>query len=503
MDFLDPKKRRAHHVRLMVGYVLVAIAIVLATVILIFQANGYGVKEGKVIQSGLIFVHTRPAAADVSLNGQSRGTTDARLTLEAGSYAIRLTRTGYRDWQRAITVEGGSVEHFDYPMMIPTQLTPVRLTNYQSAPPEMTQSPDRRWMLVQQNQAANQPVSYDMYDLKDPKKVAAAKTTISLPASVFSLPITVPQNIETIEWSNDNDHALLRHTNGTQIEYVLLSRKTPASSVNLTKALQLTPNQLISLQDKKFDHYFVHDITTHTLSTTTLTDPQLSPLLTNVLSFKSYGSDTITYVSEIFGKTDKVQLKLFQGRKQYMIRTIPASSSYLLALSRYDDKWLVAAGVPSEGRVYIYKDPAAALEAEPKLAPSSVAVLKLANPTNVAFSANSEMILAQSGTTFAVYDAEYDRSNLFKLDSPLDAPQTKAIWIDSHHLSYVSGGKVVVVDYDGTNYQTLGDQLPAVTPLFDTGYVTLYTLTKPDKVDSAKPDATVLSVTPLLTPADQ
>jgi hypothetical protein len=97
MDFLDPKRRRAHNIRLIVGYVLVAIALALATTILVYQANGFGVKQGKVIQNGLIFVSSNPSGATVNLNGQQyKDATNTRIVLQSGTYTMRLNRDGYR-----------------------------------------------------------------------------------------------------------------------------------------------------------------------------------------------------------------------------------------------------------------------------------------------------------------------------------------------------------------------------------------------------------------------
>src|ERR1035437_5316433 len=102
MDFLDPRKKRQFHIRLILGYVLVGIAIALATVILVYGAYGYSIntKTGTVVQNGLLFVDSKPGGANIYLNGASRNaTTAARLVLATGNYSLKLTRTGYHDWQ--------------------------------------------------------------------------------------------------------------------------------------------------------------------------------------------------------------------------------------------------------------------------------------------------------------------------------------------------------------------------------------------------------------------
>jgi hypothetical protein len=81
------------------------------------------------------------------------------------------------------------------------------------------------------------------------------------------------------------------------------------------------------------------------------------------------------------------------------------------------------------------------------------------------------------------------------MDAPFDAPQTKALWVDSHHLQYVSRGKVLMFDYDGTNRHELGVQTPGLPALFDTGYVSVFSV-------SPAAAGTVLNSTSLRLPAD-
>jgi len=69
MDYLDPKKRFRHHVMLYVGYVLIGIAILIGTLVLLYQAYGFGLgKNGTVIQNGLFFFSSQPSPADIYVN---------------------------------------------------------------------------------------------------------------------------------------------------------------------------------------------------------------------------------------------------------------------------------------------------------------------------------------------------------------------------------------------------------------------------------------------------
>jgi hypothetical protein len=510
MDFLDPKQRRSHNIRLIIGYVLLAIALGLALRILIYQANGLSVKDGKVVQNGFVFVSSSPSSAKINLTGQANGqtyndTTNTRITAQSGTYTLRLSRTGYRDWQRSLTVQGDSIEHIDYPLLVPQTLNTAKLTDYNAPPPLSTQSPDRRWILNQQPGVSG--AAFDVYDLKDNKKVSSLKTSITVPTSLFGINQDGAQSLELVEWSNDNDHVLLRHVVGDQSEYVLVSHKAPETSINLTKQLQLTATATLTLQDKKFDHYFVLDpASSGALSTIALDGTKATPavpVLTDVIAFKSYGTDTILYATNTGASADKVAVRMLQDGKSYTIRQVAKSPTYLLELSRYSNHWYAAVGVASENHVYEYKDPVEALQADPSQSLMPVDVMKVTAPNYVAFSDSSQYVAVENGQDFSVYDAENDRSHTYHVNKPLDAPQVHATWMDGYHLRMVSGGTVTMFDFDGTNIQSLEPALPGYLPFFDTGYQTSYAIDAPKGSTGTSAIQAEFGATPLRTPEDR
>lgn len=494
MDFLDPKKSRAATIRLLVGYFLMAVALILMTYVLLNLAGGYGVQQGKVIQNGLVFVSSNPSDASIYLNGKNHEErSNARLILPSGTYTMRLSKDGYRDWQRALTVEGGSVEHFDYPLLIPKQLSANAVSGYSTVPNLVTESPDRRWLLVQ---TAGQMTSYDIYDLRDPEKVLANKKSITVPAATFSLPQTGgAQSLKLVEWSRDNDHLLMLHTVDGQAEYVMVSRSKPEESFNVSKKLQLNATTEVNLQDKKFDRYFLHDKAAQTLSTATFNEVAPKQMLTGVIAYKSYGQDVVVYATKAGAAEGKTEVKFYQDKLSYAIREVNQDAVYLLDLTSYDGDWYVATGTPGEGHVYIYKNPVERLKRDSSLPLVPVENLKLTAPNYIEFSANSQYLMAENGQDIATYDAENERSYTYKVDKPIDAPQTHATWMDGYHLAVISGGAVTIFDYDGTNMQTLSNGLPAYLPFFDTSYRYQYSIA-PAGADKAS-GASSLFQTPL------
>ncbi len=491
MDFLDFKKQLQHRIMLLLGYVLIAIAIVIATVILVYQAYGFGLgKNGTVIQNGLLFFSSQPHPATIYINNKAQDArTNARLSLAAGIYTVQLKRDGYRDWQRSIELDGGHVEHFDYPFLFPTKLSPKAIQN-PTAPGLATQSPDRRWLLVAQ---PSNPLNFLLYDLKNPDKAPVA---VTVPATVPTKAAT-SESWQLSEWSDDNQHVVLQHLYDGKTEFILVDHANPDQSLNLNQTLGANPTKL-TLKDKKYDQYYLYNATDQSLQTATLKATTAQPVLSRVAAYQSYGNNILLYATDSGAAAGKVLIKLAVGDKTYPIRSLPTASSYLLDLTKYSGTFYVAAGASAGDKVYIYKDPVGQLSRDPKQAVVPIQVLHVVQPNYLSFSSNAQFIMAESGTRFGVYDIENKTGYNYTRTAEIDSPQAHASWMDGHRLAYVSQGKLTVFDYDNTNRQTLVAADSGYLPFFTPNYKFVMLL-----APAATAGQVTLTQTSLLIPADQ
>ena len=358
MDFLDPQGQRTHTIRLLIGYILLGIAILLATIILLYQAYGFSLNDkGKIIQNGLVFVSSTPSGSSVLVDGIPKATTNTRLTLPAGSYTLQINRSGYRSWNRAATVVGGTVVRFSYPLLFPKNLVTTTLKTYEASPTTVSQSPDQRWLLVGQSSTIGE---FDRYDLNSPKQ---APTSFVLPSGILTPNTDSTQSLSVVSWASDNRHVLLKHVFGGSYEYILLDTQTPSNSINLTKTLGLNATSAITLQNREYDHYFVYDTKTLLLGTSNLGNVTIAPLLQSVLAYQTATSNVILYATTQGAPCWRgTRIMIYQDGKSYQIRTVTQSATYLLALTQYSGSWYVATGVSSENRVYVYQDPATILQ---------------------------------------------------------------------------------------------------------------------------------------------
>lgn len=481
MDFLDPKKRRAHGIRLMVGYALMAVALGIGTLILVFATSGYGFdrKTGTIIQNGLVFINAHPVAANILINGKDKGTTDGRFVLEEGNYKVELNQTGYRSWKREFVLEGGSVERLAYPFLFPQKLVSSDVQLYAATPTMVTQSPDRRWIV------SHHTNTFNVFQLTDANTKDNATTELTVPTTVL-VPREGQQKLTAVEWSTDNRHVLLRHDFAEGSEFVMLDRETPQNSTNLSQTLNHSYSQ-IALRDKRFDQIYGLD-STGVLQTADLKSKAITPVTQQVLAFFPYGNDMLLYVTSSGAAAGKAVVKLRQNTTDYTLRTVPVSEKYLLNMASFDGDQYVIVGDSTESRGYLYRDPLASLKKVPPQLPPAKALLKVDKAEFASFSGNARFVAIQGEGKFAVYDMENNRQ--FRYDTGLAVPAgQKATWMDGHRLGLVSDGKLNIFDFDGTNRQTLVTADPAFQPFFDRDYTALFTIS---------PSATVSNKTSLL-----
>lgn len=490
MDFLDPKKRKKHTRRLYLGYILVAIAIGLGALILLFAAYGYGVDtKGNVFQNGLVFLASTPDEAEVKvrskdgLYNQTVITSD-RLDLKAQEYSFEFLKQGYRPWKRTVDVRGGGIERLVYPLLVPEQLNTANDEQYSAAVGLATQSPDRQTILVQQ------PGSLGTFDVFDAEDTTKSPQSFTIPSSVFpanaqAKPLTL------VEWSTNNRHLLVRYDHASGPVFIMIDRAAPAQSFNINARFSVSPVQ-VTLRDKDPGKFYVL-LKNKQLASLSLDAPTPDPIATNVAAYKSHGDDTLLFVTTN-GRSaaENVVAYMRQNSESYKLRELPKGTGYVLDLTQFNNQWYVVAGSKAADEAYVYRDPIEIYRRNDDTSVPTIRTLRVSSPQSASFSANSRFVAVQSGQNFAVYDAEKDRQYRYEISNKFDKPGSVQ-WMDGHRLLGTTGSNAIMFDFDGINRQILSHAQPGRSVMFSPNYDRLYTLVK-------SPDGSALTRTSLRVP---
>ncbi len=494
MDFLDPKKQRSHRTRIVIGYFLIAIAVALAArlVTLTIRGFSYDEKTGQVIQNGLVFVDSQPGSARLFLDGQRDGQTSSRLVIAEGNHSIKLERDGYRAWQSSFTLLGGSIERLVYPILVPDQLSPKAVATYSAVPKLISQSPNYKRLVVQQVGSASR---FDLYDLSVKKVIASA---IELPAGVITKK-SGTNSWQPIEWSADDNQLLLQHSYPGGTEFIVLNVAKPASSQNISKLFSASKPTKLRLNAGKVDKVLFVDKKGQ-LDQGAVSSKTTSVLASKVLDYQPMLDGSVALIAQNDSKITPSELRLIVGSRTYDLRGFAKSPSYQLAAYGGGGHVLVAAGLPAQHLVYVYKDPQVALKDSRVAAVAPISALKLSAKTAgyLSFSPNGRLVALQAGSRLSVYNFQDDKLANYDIKLPVTTTQ-KAFWLDSNHLGISTANKFSIFDFDGQNRQYLFPVANGTESWLDNKSHTLFSLAP----TSAKLKHTTLQSTSLLAPADQ
>jgi hypothetical protein len=474
MEFLDPEQKKARTVKLFVGYGLVTVAIALATLILVYLAQGYGYsgKQG-VTQNSLLFIQSAPAPANITIDNQNKGTTDARLVLPEGKHDLVLSKDKYRNWAKSFNLEGGIVQYFLYPKLFPVDIPVTTSTIYETSPSWASQSLDRRWLVT------GTDTTPTVLKVNDLLKTPFEQLEITIPSNILSNEKGSYGSFSPLEWSDDNKHILLVQTLPSgALNYIIVDKDSPNSSVNVTRQINLSAGRVVELRDKKYDKYFVHDTTTGALFTADLKSGlSNTPFATGVVDYKSYADEIILFATYVGAEPNQAKIIIQNGtNNKYQLQNIDrtADNKYLLDIARFDGDWEFVVSSKVSNKIQIYLNPLSKSKANDTESIVPQLSFALNSPEYVSFSDNARFISSQSGKLFVVYDSEQKR--LYRFEVPINITQTQqAKWMDGHRLTAVTDGKVQVFEFDGGNLQSLTTSLPSFTPYFDRDYQNLFT----------------------------
>ncbi len=493
MDYLDLKKARRQKILLLIGYCLIAIMVILSTLILVYVTEGYRISKNGVIQSGLVFFDSQPNPANIYVNSKLEPSpTNTSFLLPSGLYNIKISAKGYMSWRRQIQVIGGTVQKYDYPFLFPKKLITHNIDVFSAQPQFASQSPSRQYLMVENT---NIPTNFDIFNLNSPGSVPQI---IAIPNNVL-YPSSMPTNLsgqswQLIQWSTDNQNVLLKYNFNNTSEFILVNIANPAKSVNLSQLFKTYNFNSISLVNNQYNLYNLYNTNTKVLDQVSLNSPLvINSVLSQVLAYKTYSTNTILYVTTLNAPTGKALVEEEVGSTNYFIKETSLASLYLLDLTNYNDVQYVVVGQNNNPDVNIYQDPVNQIINDPTQKPFPIQVLRIDNPNYLSFSDNAQFIMVENGNHFAVYNEQSGSAYNYLVPYPLQAPQTNATWMDGDRLVYITNNHLLVFDFNDQNLHILEPASSQYLPFFDSNYQYIYTIVNKKNLGYLTQTATFVS----------
>jgi hypothetical protein len=471
MVHIDSESKRFKNAIRFFTYGVMTTAIVALSAIVILLALGYRFNTNGVVRDGLVQLAAHPEDAQYTVNDKTyKGTTPAKLTLRAGSYAISLSRAGYRTWQRELNVIEGHVHWINYPRLVPNTLTAKNDKSFANASFAVA-SPDKRWLLVDTGEAPKNRLL--LVDLKDPKKTE--QLTLTIPADQLTKKGDNEGELTFGEWSLDSKQFIVKHVVTDTTEYVRVDRSKPQNAVNINKKFQLAVDQAHFSGN---DNNIIYARTGDVLRRFDVSgDSTTGSLMSGVKDFEVYGSDTVIFDRVTKGQEadqpdqSSQEVGMRVKDKEYILQNLPASDDVTPVYNEYDHHSYFAIANRTKNETTIYQDPTN--QSDGHLTPFGEFTNIAA--TYIRFNGDGRFLLVQQGNNFGVYDFyENQKFSYQVMNLDVSAP---AKWLDDFHINGVINGKLTMWDFDGTNAQSLVNGLPGLDSILDEDDDLLYTFT--------------------------
>ncbi len=434
--------------------------------------------NGRLEQGALMQFDSSPNGADVFIDDRNIGSrTATKQTVVAGTHSVRMTKAGYQDWNRTLSLNAGTLTWLDYIRLVPNNRPVETVSTYETLT-NLVISPDSKWALAQEK---TDVPSFHLIDLRAEQ---VKSTLLELPQSSYSDATTadVTHSFAIVNWDNGGRYALVKHLYKDQTEWIVVDTQNIAQTVNVTQLLGVGFNDLkfTGTSGKTFYGLTTEgairkiDLSAATISRT---------FVTHVESFNLFDNTIISYVGlDPSDATKRVAGVYRDGDESpHVLRSINVTDGALLiSFGRYFNDNYVALAEGNVVSLLRGSFPSSSSQDASSLAPLTSFELS-GVVTELSFSPGSNYVLAQSGASFKSYEIEHKRSEVGMLPTANGASASVLKWLDGSHLWTDDADTLVMRDFNGINPFSIMTVVPGYDASLSQNGRFFYAVGKSDK----------------------
>jgi hypothetical protein len=431
---------------IIIGYTLLVLAISAITVALVAYGNDYVYDFGsqKLIQKGHVIIESEPSGGQITADGkQIKKKTPYRAAFKVGDHTFKITKDGFRPWEKVLHVVAGRVALANYVILLPDKIEETRLD---SRPQIISQaiSKDHRHIAY-----ITGGTDAGVYVL-DP----GSKKTTRIYSPQAATETNAAEVLQEVSWSDDASHLLIASVWNGQPQHRLATAGGEAAPIDLTGTYGFNFSGLKFSGSNWRQLYWVSPDGLRRLD---VEAKAVSGVLADNVTQFWVQPDRVLYAQKTaFGRSlwslDR------GGKRQEVIQVLAESDTYSVALSRYDSEDYLAVVPAKTGVATLYSG---------VFGDTPVAKVLAHNVTEASFSPGSRYLAVTGPDYGRVYDLELSKvdNRMVIYDLP-DQPGNLQVmtWYDDSHILSNRDGKLYWSEFDGANSVSLGDgegKLPA------------------------------------------
>lgn len=445
----ERQSRKKELARRIFVYALMTVTMLTLLVLLTYRILGYQFNflTRSVEQTGLIQYDSFPRGARVQVDGKKYELTKTKNMVLPGERQFSMSLEGYHDWQKTLKIEAGTVTWLSYVRLVPTEKQ-ITNTDNLGALKDAKNSPDSRYIFgMRSTETGFEEVLIDVRDSKLPKVTVYPLDTANLAG--FEEGQEVSHEFSVVRWDVSSRRVLLQHSYAGAVsgsEWLWVDRENPEKVINISTLTNLAIKDIRPAKDGEV--YILQDngdVRRLVVETGTIS----RPLVSNVISYGVYSTNTIYYVATQIDGQRVAGVWRDGWDTPTVIQTIPADTSPVqIAISQYFYQDTVAIAHGASVTIYRGELPSNAQE-RAELVAEPFDTFTLNRPVgSLQISSNGRFVVAEDERGFVSYDLE-----LSSISQQVRKYRNDAVrWLDEYHVWQVNdSGTLMMQEFDGVN----------------------------------------------------
>lgn len=448
--FKKPSGRQQLAQRIIVA-ILAIITVGVGVTALILFIMGYRIESGSLEQGALLQFESKPTGATVYIDGKAISSrTNTKSTVLEGQHTFSVTRDGYDDWNRTITVQAGTLTWLDYVRLVPSERTSQTVLEFETLDSALAE-PGGEYYVLQTDDS--QP-SFILVDLRSEKIVSSE---LILPDDIYSTSEdkAAEHKFTVVEWDEAGRYILVRHElTGGDSEWLVVDTHDVNNTRNLTKTLGSKFKQVAFIGT---DNESLYGLTTDgILRKLDLGSETMSRALVSGVDSFTINRETkiISYVGVSTDDSGVRTAGLYRDgdENSHVIASSESDSRIMIASGKYHSYDYVAVADGQSILVYRGTYPSSSASQDEQ---SSLEIAEQIDYQGdiklLSFSSDASYLIAQYADSAVSYEVEHDRVTLSELATDAGTMQ----WLDGAYTWYVSDGNLMMRDFDGSNQYSI------------------------------------------------
>lgn len=449
------KLKRRQSLKVITSEIIMFLSVVVTVAVLALIVSGYWLNSNfEVERQGMLQISSVPTGADVIIDGESSWLqkTNTSKVLSSGEHSVTLAKEGYDSWSKTINISEGLLYRLHYPRLFLKErelesVLDVNGSTMASISPDhnslLLLNNTTKWTLIELNSENPTSKSLDVSALFPNANIANGAEVGLLPASITS-----------INWSRDNNHALVQSGTDAAKEWILLDIKNPLNSVNLSREFNYNFAKMQILNHNASDILAVQDGNLYKID---IPRKQISTILINdIANYDHYGNEIVfvaanpdnSDISDISQAEENYYIGLLEVNSGKITTLKYISSSAQVAISKfYDDKYIT---VVKDNIITVYK--------YNNFEEYSNFMLNF-TPNAITVGHDGEFVVMSSGPQIATLDMEANEVREWSVDGNTYG------WLDDNMIYSIQDGELYVYDFDGLNRRALADNASSHFPV--------------------------------------